>query len=136
MNKQNVVELTIRDGSLNIRANESTGDMFASIDAAVSVIERKIQKNKTKLEKKIKTPAKQNFSDLTDFVEFDLDEEETEPIIKIKSFEMKPITRSEAILQMELLGHSFFAFKDADNEDKFAVLYTRKDGKYGLIEDK
>ena len=108
--------------------------MFASIDATVSTIERQIRKNKTRLSRRLKKDAfsrtvQQETSFVPDATEDDLS------ITKVKSFYFKPMTREEAVLQMNLLEHDFFAFRDEDNGGSFAVVYRRKDGGYGLIDD-
>ena len=132
--EKNVVELTVRSGSLFFRAEEKTHDMFISIDAAVSTIERQIRRNKTRLEKRLR----QNAFEPTDApVSFAAEPAEVReyPILRSKRFPIKPMTVEEAILQMDLLGHSFFAFRNQEAGDTFAVVYTRENGGYGLIED-
>ena len=132
---RNNVELTVRSGSTFFRADESTSDMFASIDAAVGTIEGQIRKNKTRLSKRLRTDA---FERTVDAIpsSFVIDEAEDEfHVVRTKKFSLKPMTVEEAILQMNLLGHSFFAFRNEDNDGAFAVVYTRKNGNYGLIED-
>jgi putative sigma-54 modulation protein len=134
---RNKVELTVRADNTYFRATESTSDMLASIDAAVSSIERQIRKYKTKLDRRLRqdafsrTPAPEEVSSFVP----EEPEEDTFTIVRSKSFPMKPMTREEAILQMNLLGHSFFAFRDEDNNAAFAVVYKRNDGDYGIIED-
>ena len=132
--KLNKVEITIQASSTYFRASESTSDMFASIDACVSTIERQIRKNKTRLAKRIRQDAfVREPESISSFVP---DEpEESFQIVRTKRFNMKLMTREEAILQMNLLGHSFFAFRDEEAEGAFAVVYKRNDGGYGLIED-
>ncbi len=130
---RNKVEVTVRAANTIFRASESTSDMYASIDAAVSDIERQIRKNKTRLARRLKQDAFVRSAEVTSFVP---DEEETNfELIRIKEFPMKPMSRDEAILQMNLLGHNFFAFRDVDADSAFAVVYRRNDGGYGLIED-
>ena len=125
---RNNVEITVHAANTYFRASESTSDMFASIDAAVATIERQIRKNKTRLAKKLREP------DATSFAPEE-PEEGAFVIVRKKQFNMKPMTQEEAILQMNLLEHSFFAFRDEDNDGAFAVVYKRTDGGYGLIED-
>lgn len=133
---RNRVELTVHAANTWFRASESTSDMFASIDAAVATIEGQIRKYKTRLSRRLRQDAFTRTptpDDQSSFVP-----EETEEVFKIvrtKRFPMKPMTQDEAILQMNLLEHSFFAFRDEDNEGAFAVVYRRNDGGYGLIED-
>jgi putative sigma-54 modulation protein len=131
----NRVELTVRSGSTYLRANECTSDMFASIDAAVATIERQIRKNKTRLERRLREGSLTRVpEDETSFVPDEPEEGEFE-IVRTKTFPMKPMLREEAILQMNLLGHTFFAFRDEDADGAFAVVYRRNDGGYGIIED-
>ena len=130
---RNNVELTVRGAGAWFRAHESTSDMFASIDAAVGTMEGQIRKNKTRLARRLRQDAFSRTVEETSFAE---DEpEEKLDILRVKKFPFEPMTREEAVLQMNLLGHSFFAFRDADNGDAFAVVYRRKDGGYGLLED-
>ena len=130
---RNKVELTVHGSGTWFRASESTSDMFASIDAAVGTIEGQIRKNKTRLARRLKKDAFVRSADETSFaaepVEDDLN------IVRMKSFYFKPMTREEAVLQMNLLEHNFFAFRDEDNGGTFAVVYRRNDGGYGLIDD-
>ena len=133
---RNRVEVTIRSGGTIFRASESTSDMHASIDAAVATLERQIRKNKTRLEKRLRQGAFERSVDeeISTFVP-DGPEEGEYNLVRSKRFPIKPMTRDEAILQMNLLGHSFFAFRDEDADGAFAVVYCRNDGDYGLIED-
>ena len=130
---RNNVELTVRGASHLFRAHESTSDMFASIDAAVGTIEGQIRKNKTRLARRLRQDAFTRTVEATSFAEEE--PEEKLEILRIKSFRMTPMTREEAVLQMNLLGHNFYAFRDADNGDCFAVVYRRNDGGYGLIDE-
>lgn len=132
----NRVEVTVRSGSMIFRASERTSDMYASIDAAVSSIERQMRKNKARLEKRLRKDAfarSVDESELSSFVPDAPDEEIS--IVRTKKFPIKPMTCEEAVLQMNLVGHTFFAFKNEDNNGVFAVVYKRNDGGYGLIED-
>ena len=133
---RNNVELTIRSGGTIIRVAESTSDMFATIDAAVSSVERRLRKNKSRLEKRLRQDAFSRTVDVEELSSFvpESDEEEYR-IVRTKKFPIKPMTVDEAVLQMELVGHTFFAFKDVDQDGRFAVVYKRNDGDYGLIED-
>lgn len=133
----NKVEITIRTGGTIFRVSESTSDMHASIDAAVTTLERQIRKNKTRLEKRLRQGAFERALDVNEFSSFAPDEPEEGEyrIVRSKTFPIKPMTRDEAILQMNLLGHSFFAFKDEEAHGAFAVVYCRYDGDYGIIED-
>ena len=107
--------------------------MFASIDAAVGTIEGQIRKNKTRLARRLRQDA---FSRTVEETSFAAEEpEEKMDIVKVKQFYFKPMTREEAVLQMNLLDHNFFAFRDEDNGGSFAVVYRRNDGGYGIIDD-
>ena len=133
----NKVEITIRSSGTIFRVSESTSDMHASIDAAVTTLERQIRKNKTRLEKRLRQGAFERALDAAEVSSFAPDEpEEGEySIVRSKTFPIKPMTRDEAVLQMNLLGHNFFAFRDEDNGGSFAVVYRRESGGYGLIDD-
>ena len=133
----NKVEITIRSSGTIFRVSESTADMRASIDAAVATLERQIRKNKTRLEKRLRQGAFERTLDASEITSFAPDEPEEGEyrIVRSKTFPIKPMTQDEAILQMNLLGHSFFAFKDEEADGSFAVVYRRYDGDYGLIED-
>ena len=125
-----IIEVTIPFNGVILRGEESTDDMYKSIDLVGAKLEKQIQKQRTKLSRKnasgsLRFPSF-NASDL-------IEEEEKQKIVKTKSFNVKPMSEDEAILQMELLGHNFFVYEDADTS-KVNVLYKRKDGNYGLIE--
>ncbi len=133
---RNKVELTIRSGATILRVAESTSDMFASVDAAVTSMERQLRKHKTRLEKRLRqdaftraVPQEEQSTFVPDVVE-----ESKFEVVRIKKFHIEPMTVDEAILQMDLLGHTFFAFKN-DDTGAFSVVYQRNDGGYGLIED-
>ena len=130
---RNKVELTVHGAGTWFRASESTSDMFASIDAAIGTIEGQIRKNKTRLARRLRQDA---FTRTVEETSFAAEEpEEDLSIVRVKKFYMKPMTREEAVLQMNLLEHNFFAFRDEDNGGKYAVVYRRNDGGFGLIED-
>ena len=131
---RNNVELTVHGAGTWFRASESTSDMFASIDASGGTIEGQIRKNKTRLARRLKQDAfvrsvQEETSIVPESAEDDLS------IVKAKKFYFKPMTREEAVMQMNLLGHNFFAFRDEDNGGSFAVVYKRNEGGYGLIDD-
>ena len=130
-----IAEVTISNNGMFYRVSETTGDMYASIDSAVASIERQIRKNKTRLEKKKKLRDDAFALDERPAYEQTDEEESDFDIIRKKRFVMKPMSPEEAILQMNLLGHEFYAFKNTDNNGDFAVVYKRKNGGYGLIED-
>ena len=130
---RNNVELTVRGAGTWFRAHESTSDMFASIDAAVGTIEGQIRKNKTRLARRLRQDA---FTRTVEETSFAVEEpEEALEIVRVKNFRFSPMTREEGVLQMNLLEHNFFAFRDEDNHGAFAVVYRRNDGGYGLIDD-
>ena len=130
---RNNVELTVRGAGTIFRAKESTSDMFASIDAAIGSIENQIRRNKTRLAKRLRKDAFVRSADETSFAAEPA--EDDLQILRMKSFYFKPMTREEAVMQMNLLEHNFFAFRDEDNGGTFAVVYKRNDGGYGLIDD-
>ncbi len=130
---RNNVELTVHGANTWFRASESTSDMFASIDAAVGTIEGQIRKNKARLARRLRQDAFTRTVEETSFVPDEKEDDLT--ISRIKQFYFRPMTREEAVLQMNLLEHSFFAFRDEDNNGSFAVVYRRNDGGYGLIDD-
>ena len=122
-----IIEITVNLGGTTFRSEEECETFLTALDRAVEGLERQIRKNKTRVEKMMKRDA---------FVidEGDDDEyiEEDEFNIRVKTFPFKPMTPEEAILQMNLIGHSFFAFTDSETGD-VCVVYKRKEGSYGLI---
>ena len=127
------VEVTIPLKNFILRAEDVQEDLYAAIDTVADKLQRQIRKNKTRLaSKKMKTVAVQDF--IFDKIE-DIEEEEDkeEKIVKRKKVEVKPMSEEEAILQMELLGHQFYIFKDAETL-KPTLVYKRKEGNYGVIE--
>ena len=132
---RHIAEVTIKSNGIFYRASESTGDMYASIDSAAAAIERQIRKNKTRLAKKLREGALDKEPGVVP--EFPIDEDEEQfDLIRTKNFAIKPMSVDEAILQMNLLGHEFFAFKDSEADNAFAVVYKRNNGGYGLIVDR
>ena len=126
-----VAQLTIRgDRGVILRAEERTGDMFASIDAVLDKMYRQIARYKGK-RRKARRGAHSEELELP-FEMMESEEEESAEIVRIKHFQVVPMMQEEAIEQMELLGHDFFVFLNAE-EDGINVLYRRKDGNYGLI---
>ncbi|MBA4495361.1 ribosome hibernation-promoting factor, HPF/YfiA family [Paenactinomyces guangxiensis] len=132
------VEVTIPFPGLLVRAEESSEDMYASVDLVVQKLERQIRKYKTKMNRKfrqdatLRIPWKEHSPNLqsTSVV---AEEEEEIKIVRTKRFNLKPMDAEEAVLQMDMLGHNFFVFSNAVT-DQINVVYKRKDGKYGLIE--
>ncbi len=127
------IEATIYSTGMMYRAEASDREILAAIDKIVDVIERQIRKNKTRLEKKIKRDATLD-NMLLSGSEYTGGEETKEfEIVKTKRFTVKPMSSEEAILQMNLLGHTFFVFKNQET-DEMNIVYKRKDGKYAIIE--
>lgn len=126
-NNLQTIEVTIPLNKLILRAEVSEKDLYAAIDLVVDKLEGQIRKNKTRLKKryeKVETP---------EFVlDFDDSEDEEMEIVKRKDIDSKPMNEEEAILQMNLLNHDFFVFKNVD-EECVSVIYKRKDNKYGII---
>ena len=123
------IEVTIPVKGNIIRSEQTSNDMYVSIDMAVDLLERMIRKYKTKISKYGKGELK--FND--EFMEEDVDNHETVTITKSKRFAIKPMDVEEACVQMELLGHNFFVFRNAETFE-VNVVYKRKDKTYGLIE--
>jgi len=125
------VEVTIPLNGYLLRGEEETTDMYTSIDNVVEKLERQVRKYKTRINKQIKNLSVLDLIPNNNKV---VKEEQAEPrIVRTKRFAVKPMAEEEAILQMELLGHSFFVFLNAETEE-VNVIYKRKDGNYGLIE--
>ncbi len=128
--KTSKVEVTIPVGSMTLRAEDVSQDMYGSIDLVVDKIERQIRRNKTKIEKKnrLKVPTSQIFTE-------ELEEQPSEDVkvVRTKQIDAKPMDVEEAILQLELLGHDFFIYIDAKDHTT-NVLYKREDGDLGLLE--
>lgn len=127
------IEVTVRSGGMLYRAACRDTDVFRAIDSAEVMIDRQIRKNKTRLEKRLRDGAFETLI-ATDSAEA-VEEEREFDIVRTKRFSVKPMTVEEAILQMNLLGHEFFVFKNANDDERFSVVYKRRDGGYGLIED-
>ncbi len=127
------VEASIYAGGMIYRAEVTDIDAKTATDAIVDIIERQIRKNKTKLERKIKREALDDAMLLSGENYHGGEDTEEYRIVKTKRFQVKPMTPEEAVLQMKLLGHSFFVFKNVDT-DEMNVVYERKDGKFALIE--
>ncbi len=122
------VEINIPLKTLMLRAEEESQDFYSAVDLAINKLERQIRKNKTKLKKKEKTGIKE--FNIDDIIDLSTDEE----VVKVKKIEIKPMSLDEAILQMELLGHTFYMYKDSDIQ-KIALVYKRDAGGYGVIEE-
>ncbi|MDR3590971.1 MAG: ribosome-associated translation inhibitor RaiA [Negativicutes bacterium] len=126
---RHIVEVTVPVNGMLLRGEESTTDMYTSIDLVIEKLEKQIEKYKTKIARKLRggffkgdiTPGGRD-SDGDDFA-----------VVKTKRFAIKPMTTEEAIMQMNLINHDFFVFTNAETED-VNVIYRRRDGQYGLIE--
>lgn len=136
--KRTKVEVTIPMKRLTLRAEERNDDLYAGVDAIVDKLERQIRKHKTKVNRKFRdregvglyfatAPATETGATAVEEAEDELQ------IVRTKQFSLKPMDDEEAILQMNLLGHDFYIFTDAET-DETNIVYRRKDGKYGLIE--
>ena len=123
------IEITIPMKGSIIRAEEVSSDMYVSIDLVEEVIERQLRKYKNKLIDKAQNAAQLN----QEFIDEDMEDEEEINIIRSKKFAMKPMDPEEACVQMELLGHNFFVFRNSETEE-VNVVYKRKGNTYGLIE--
>ena len=127
------VEVTIQARGMFYRAEKTTSDRFDSLEAVVDSLFRQIVKNKDRLGKRLRENA-------FDPQYLEAGEENESPegtyhVERVKRFALRPMSVEEAILQMNLLGHSFFAFKNEDAGGAFAVVYRRNEGDYGIIED-
>jgi putative sigma-54 modulation protein len=129
---QKCIEVTLKIQKHYYRAETIADDVFTALDLAVEVLEGQIRKHKTKIEKKI-----HDYAYMKEYLkaqpELDVEAGEEPKIIKRKSFDIEPMDPDEAVLQMEMLGHSFLLYLDMET-DKVCVVYKRKDGNYGLIE--
>lgn len=127
-----IIEVAISFNGIYLRAQERNSDLYVAIDLVVDKLYKQIRKQKTKLFKKYhdNRDSKNSFI-LFDNIEDDVVDEEK--IIKVKKFPIKPMYKDEAILQMELMGHDFYVFTNAES-NSVNVLYKRKSGNYGLIE--
>jgi putative sigma-54 modulation protein len=130
--EEQTVEITIPLKGLLLRAEERSSDMYASIDEVIDKLERQIRKHKTKINKKHRENA-----DMRDLLAVEtgtpFEEEEDFEIVRTKNFDLKPMDVEEAILQMNLVGHNFYMFKNSSDE-RVNVVYRRDGGQYGLLE--
>ena len=118
-------------------AEEKTSDMLVSIDAAVSSIRRQLREHRSKLSNNINSDAFEKDADELIFIpEVDRFDEPAYQVVRSKQFEFGPMSVQEAILQMNLIGHSFFAFRNEEKDGAFSVVYRRNDGGYGILVDK
>mgnify|MGYP001392321173 CR=1 FL=1 len=129
---RHIVEVTIPFEGGIIRGEEITGDMYASIDNVLDKLEKQIIRHRTKLEKSLRSGAFRYDEPLFGGSYGDA-EEDGPRIVRVKRFNIKPMSEEEAMLQIEMVGHSFYVFINSDT-NRMNVLYKRKDGNYGLIE--
>jgi len=122
------IEVTMPLNGYLLRGEEETGDMYVSIDLVIDKLEKQVEKYKTKTSRKIRDVG--NVKEIPSLTEVT---EEEPRLVRTKRFAFKPMPIEEAILQMNLIGHSFFVFSNAETEE-VNVVYKRKDGNYGLIE--
>lgn len=127
------IEATIYSEGIIFRGEVTDSDVFTATDKVVDLVERQIRKNKTKLEKKTKREAFEDKMLLNGDEFTDTEDVEAFKIAKKKRFQVKPMNIEEAVLQMNLLGHNFFVFKN-DETNEMNVVYKRKDGDYAIIE--
>ena len=123
------IEVTIPVKGSIIRSEQVSNDMYVSVDLAAEVIERQLKKYKNKIIDQKQSAG--NFQQ--EFIEKEIEDEEEVKIIRTKRFGMKPMYPEDACIQMELLGHNFFVFQNAETEE-VNVVYKRKGNTYGLIE--
>ena len=127
---EQIIEVTAPTKKFTLRAEESNEDFYAAVDLVISKLERQIRKNKDRLNKKYKNVETLEFN--FSYEENETVEENVASIVKRKNISMKPMDEEEAMLQIELLNHDFFVFKNID-EECVPVLYKRKDNNYGII---
>lgn len=130
-----IVEVTMQINGLLLRGEEKTGDMYASVDGAVDKIERQIRKYKTRINRRLRQIGTHlvEAAFAPEGPEVAEEAEDEARIVRTKRFAIKPMSVQEAVMQMELLGHDFYVFSNAETEE-VNVVYRRKDGNYGLIE--
>ncbi|MBN6186941.1 ribosome-associated translation inhibitor RaiA [Aneurinibacillus sp. BA2021] len=132
---EHTVEVTIPMPGVILRAEDTNSDMYAAIDLVVEKLERQIRKHKTKVNRKYRQQGAV-FVDAEPIIEggeAPVEEDDSIHIVKTKRFNLKPMDAEEAVLQMDMLGHNFFVFSNAETEE-VNVVYRRKDGRFGLIE--
>ena len=127
-NKEQTIEVTIPTPKFTLRSETSEADLYTAIDLTIDKVERQIRKNKTKMRRKFKDVLQYEM-----MMNMQEEEENNSQIVRRKTIELRPMDEEEAVLQMELLGHDFFIFKNIDTES-VSVLYKRKDGSYGIID--
>ncbi|MDQ0204260.1 ribosome hibernation-promoting factor, HPF/YfiA family [Pectinatus haikarae] len=130
---RHIVEVTVPVQGILLRGEESTMDMYTSIDLVIEKLERQIRKHKTKLERRFRNGSFKIEAVPPISADESAGSEDEYPVVKTKRFAVKPMDVQEAIMQMNLINHEFFVFRDAKTEE-VNVVYRRKDGNYGLIE--
>ncbi|MGE5484569.1 MAG: ribosome hibernation-promoting factor, HPF/YfiA family [Ignavibacteriales bacterium] len=123
---RHIVEVTLPVNGMLLRGEEETGDMYSAVDLVLEKIEKQIEKYRTRITRRNRSQTRGGESEY-------IDAGREPSVVRVKRFALKPMTVEEAVLQMNLLGHDFFVFRNAENEEVH-VVYKRKDGNYGLIE--
>ncbi|GGE81734.1 putative sigma-54 modulation protein [Priestia taiwanensis] len=129
------IEVTVPLPHLVLRAEEANNDLYAAIDLVTDKLERQIRKHKTKVNRKAREKGALKYTFIHEAEVISHEEEDALELVRTKRFDLKPMDAEEAILQMNMLGHNFFVFTNAET-DETNIVYSRKDGKYGLIETK
>ncbi len=124
---RHIVEVTVPLDGMLLRGEQSSGDMYSSVDLVLDALEKQISKYKTKIARRLRERPAPNQ------VQVEPEEEEEPKIVRVKKFDMKPMSPEEAIMQMNMVGHNFFLFFNAES-GQLSVVYQRDDGNYGLIE--
>ncbi len=134
---EGTIEVTMQLTGVILRAEETDNDMYAAIDLVTEKLERQIRKHKTKLSRKLRTESNNRvwIPESEGQVAVHAEEDVDIDIVRTKRFNLKPMDAEEAVMQMDMLGHSFFVFQNSDTND-VNVVYRRNDGRYGLIEPK
>ena len=129
--EQQVVEISVPTDNFTLRAEEANEDLYAAVDIIMDVLERQIRKNKSRLKRMRHAFPIEMDHDL-EVPEVEVTEDNESKIVRRKVVDSKPMSEEEAILQMELLNHDFYLFRNVD-ADCVSVIYSRKDGQYGII---
>lgn len=132
-NRTYKVEVTIPLPYLTLRAEETSNDMYGSIDLVTDKLERQIRKYKTKVNRKSREKGLKNFEFISSDNDKSAEQDDELKIVRTKQVSLKPMDPEEAVLQMDMLGHNFFIFQDAETNGT-SIVYRRNDGRYGLIE--
>lgn len=125
LNNEQIIEITIPTNKFTLRSESKHNDLYVAVDATVDKLERQIRKNKSKVKKHIKEIIEENIIELEDI--------EERKIVRRKKVELRPMSEEEAMLQLDLLDHDFYFFKN-DDTNKVSVIYKRKNNTYGIIE--